>query len=623
MAGKSGRKILRRPTRTRGTHGRNCTARAKPRKKAGGETSVANITTRKKSVRRKALLIEQTRSDRFHQPDIHPLDRAIAELRTELARTPDDPTIFSRLGALYYRRGDLAEAENFYRRAISFAPARPSLYNNLGNVLCDMGRMRDGIAAYEHAMELDRAGDPTHTPSAEATTNLELAKMEYRLIHERVEYFERAAQLEVTSAEAYNALGCGYLLRGQRVKALETFRLAATADPRNLFAALNIAFAHSLDLSGRNDPAEAAADIAEAIVRFQHEPRLHIHQGELLENGGLFERAEESYLRALDADPRCLEAYDLLGRLREATGFAHARDDGARRVEKILQSLEQVARERRAKGGDSSGTGPVYDMAFVEIARARFMRKSTAHSSAVDALLREANVRSPGTPPGLNDPSDRARRPGYEAAVLRAGLFEADGRRDEARVVIENASNVEPGAARLWFERGSMALRSGAIDAAVDAFEQATLCSPQDAVAYHSLRFAFEGFRRYRTERVRFETTSRTNPRDALAHHHLALAALSVLKDEEALFHFTRALELDPRLSDAACGRGRALERQGHFDEAQSAYEKALDIDPENPEAQRALIAIRSRSLITGVCSSLFTIPKHGRGRGRMNEEQL
>ena len=70
------------------------------------------------------------------------------------------------------------------------------------------------------------------------------------------------------------------------------------------------------------------------------------------------------------------------------------------------------------------------------------------------------------------------------------------------------------------------------------------------------------------------------------------------LKHEEALFHFTRALELDPRLSDAACGRGRALQRLGHLQEAESAYVKALEIDPENAEAQRSIVALRSHHLL-------------------------
>jgi Flp pilus assembly protein TadD len=589
---------------------------------------VANIGagTRKKSGRRKAVALKgQTNIAGLsaRRAEIHPLDRAIAELRSELARTPDDHTILSRLGALFYRRGDVLEAENYYRKAIAIAPNRPSLFNNLGNVLCDMGRMRDGIAAYEHAMSIEKALDPGRAPSPEAEANLELARMEYRLIHERVEYLEKAAQLEVSSAEAGNALGCGYLLCGRREKALEAFRQAAALDPRNVYAGLNIAFTQTLNLSGSADMNAAVAEVAESIIRFPGEPRLHIHQGELLENNGILEDAEERYIRAIQADPRSYEAYDVLGRLREATGYAHTRDETAQAVDQALQTLEKNARELRVKESSASGPLPLYDLAFVEIARARFMRRPVAHAAAVERLLREAiaagKQTKSGTPRDNRSTESPARNVAAHAAILRARLLEAEGRRDEARVVLESVSAADPECARLWMERGSLALRAGAIEEALEFFDKATLRMPQDAVACHSLRFAFEGYRRYRTERVRFETATKADARDGLAHHHLALAALSVLKDEEALFHFTRALELDPRLSDAACGRGRALERMGHFDEAEAAYIKALDIDPENPEAQRALIALRSRNLLNSAASSLF-ISEYGRGKGRMDD---
>jgi tetratricopeptide (TPR) repeat protein len=179
--------------------------------------------------------------------------------------------------------------------------------------------------------------------------------------------------------------------------------------------------------------------------------------------------------------------------------------------------------------------------------------------------------------------------------MLRAHLLESEGRRDEAAALLDEWTAKFPNAGRLWIERGSLALRMGEIALAVDAFERATLAEPQDALAYHSLRFAFEGYRRYRTERVRFESAVKTNPRDPLAHYHLALSALSVLRDEEALFHFTRALELDPRLSDAACGRARVLQRQGHLKEAEDAYFRALEIDPACAEAQRAIPALRAQ----------------------------
>jgi tetratricopeptide (TPR) repeat protein len=538
-----------------------------------------------KTLRHPTFTPKGTRSGASRRADIHPLDRAIAELRNELARSPDDSTLHGRLGALFYRRGDLAEAEKCYRHALTLQPSRPSFHNNLANILCDRGQWKEGLACYERALALERAADPGKEPSAEATTNLELARLEYRLVHERIEYWERTTALEVDSAEALNALGGACLLRRERERALTAFRRAAQLDPRNVSAARNLAFAHTVDPNGPEDPQAALAELAEFAMRFPKEPLLFIHQGELLESAGLFPEAETQYVRALKADPRCLEVYDLLGRLRELSGAAGVRDEAARTVEALLDHLERDACARRREGGASSGPEPLYDLALVEVARARFVRRPIRDGVAVDALLREALH-------AAEEAGSARAVAGAAAAILRAQLLEADGRRDEATLVLESGCEKFPRSARLWVERGALCYRQGEIGKAVEAFERATLAEPQEAFAYQSLRFAFEGYRRYRTERVRFESAVKANPRDAGAHHHLGLAALSVLKDEEALFHFRRALELDPRLAEAACGIARALQRQGHLTEADAAARKALEIDPECREAAQALQSI-------------------------------
>ena len=177
-------------------------------------------------------------------------------------------------------------------------------------------------------------------------------------------------------------------------------------------------------------------------------------------------------------------------------------------------------------------------------------------------------------------------------------MLEADGRRSEARAVLEKASQSQPENARLWFERGSLALRSGDIAEAVAAFDRATLAAPQDAVAYHSLRFAFEGYRRFRAERVRFEpprrpiramrwrtTTwrwprwrcSRTKKRSSIS---------------RALSNWTRVCPTRPVGAAARCS-GWAMPG-----EAETAYANALEIDPGNAEAQRSLVAVRSQRLL-------------------------
>ena len=56
-----------------------------------------------------------------------------------------------------------------------------------------------------------------------------------------------------------------------------------------------------------------------------------------------------------------------------------------------------------------------------------------------------------------------------------------------------------------------------------------------------------------------------------------------------------QALEFDPRLAEAACGRARVLQRQGHWDDADKAARDALAIDPECVEAARLIHALKQQ----------------------------
>ncbi len=570
------------------------------RSNQGGDTSVVNAasaagTKKVKEIRNGHRKSRTPRKSR--RADIHPLDRAITELRNELARSPDNALLYGRLGALQYRRGDLEEARISYRKAIELQPARAAFQNNLGNILCDLGQMKEGIACYEAAIGLEKAASPSKEISEESKVNLELARLEYRLIHERIEYLERALRLDVVSAETLNALGGGYLLCHQREKALAMFRRAAELEPRNVNAARNIAFTHVIELAGPFDLSSAMAEVAECTVRFPKEARLFIHEGELFEAAGLLESAEEKYGRALKADPRNLEAYDLLGRLREALGMTGVDDDIARLVAKSLKILSgdskgkggQKASDRKVsnKGGTDEWELRV-DKAFSEMARVRFEGGALAGLKDVEAALSAVLSELRTQPVSEKEVVVRA-------GLLLAQLMEADGRRSDAARLLERLCEELPQQARLWFERAGLAYRSGEIALAVDAFERATLADPQEGYAYQSLRFAFEGYRRYRTERVRFEAAAQSGPGNALAHHHLGMAALSVLKDDEALFHFKRALELDPHLAEAACGCARALQRQGHWSESEKEFRRALQIDPGCSEARTAVKQLENR----------------------------
>jgi tetratricopeptide (TPR) repeat protein len=287
-------------------------------------------------------------------------------------------------------------------------------------------------------------------------------------------------------------------------------------------------------------------------------------------------------VRAVKADPRNLEAYDLLGRLREAMGTVGENDETARVVRAAIKRLDPDSRRRDASRKRKRTVSAMLDEALTAMATARFNRDQIPDRAAVDGILCETLDRA-----DMLKSKDRGAA--VRAAVLRAQVLEADGNIEEAGETLRQLSERAPNIARIWFERGGLACRRGEIAVAVEAFERATLLDPQEAYAYQSLRFAFDGYRRYRTERVRFEYATRLDPRDALAHYHMGLAAMSVLKNDEALFHFNQALELDPRLAEAACGCARVYQRRGDLSASATSYRQALGIDANCQEARVAL----------------------------------
>ena len=51
---------------------------------------------------------------------------------------------------------------------------------------------------------------------------------------------------------------------------------------------------------------------------------------------------------------------------------------------------------------------------------------------------------------------------------------------------------------------------------------------------------------------------------------------------QEALYRWQRAVEIDPSYAAAWNNLGVAYEHEGRFDEAREAYEKALELEPQN-----------------------------------------
>ena len=103
------------------------------------------------------LLLEKARKLDPKQPvarylavlyDEQRMPQALGEYQKALAAAPNDPDLLNDFGVYCYHRGDLANAEQWLRKALDHAPKHQRAWVNLGIVLGTEGRYKDSFEAF-------------------------------------------------------------------------------------------------------------------------------------------------------------------------------------------------------------------------------------------------------------------------------------------------------------------------------------------------------------------------------------------------------------------------------------------------------------------------------------------
>jgi len=144
-------------------------------------------------------------------------------------------------------------------------------------------------------------------------------------------------------------------------------------------------------------------------------------------------------------------------------------------------------------------------------------------------------------------------------------------------------------------------------DAAIE-YKSALQISPNHAPAHFGLAKAYLATRDVRKAYWELQETVRLDPDNVEAR--LALAQFLLLgRDEEwgqALEQADAVIAKDPERWEAQVIRARALENLKRLDEAQAAYEKAVELAPENPDVLRTLAAFLARKGDRAAAEPLF-----------------
>lgn len=495
-------------------------------------------------------------------PAPHPLDLKIDAIHKQLKQDEDNHALWNELGNLYMRRGKLDKAEEAYRAATLIAPTAAPYFNNLGNAMCDRGDLKGGIECYRRAVEIDG-------PEAyEAQANLDIALLETRLIVERRETLERKVELDIAGAEAEIEMGNCRLLEGNLVAAIDRFHGVLADDENNLQAWTNLAFVLNLLPGKMLDRAKAREEMDRGLRLYPTHAELHLHQGELFEESGMFDAALARYLRALEIDPFFRQAYAMVGRSVRLCG-----EDGRDEAERIFRLNESRLAEFNPQQ---------QALLTALLTWARYKVSGRIHPPK---NLSESLVKLQAA---LSTADQRA-----AACQTEADILTALGRDAEAFERLKELHTQLPSHTLVLRALGIQALSRGEFDVALHSLERLTHLNDQDAQPFYLLRTAFEKYRRYHTARTGYLRALSFDSEDCAAIGQFGLHCIAVQRLDEAKGLMQKALDLDPQCAEALAIEGYMLKIGNQLEAAEDKLTAALQINHRIPEAHRWLAEVQ------------------------------
>lgn len=153
---------------------------------------------------------------------------------------------YNQSGKAFCDRGEMREGVACFEHAIQLDDAFPDAYNNLGNALSVLGRMPEAIAFYERALTLRPDNATVHNNLANTLVRIGQAQ-------EAMAHYRRALRHRPESAHIHNNLGNVLATLGKAREAIIHYQKAVALRPDNAEAHGNLA--NALAACGRADEA--------------------------------------------------------------------------------------------------------------------------------------------------------------------------------------------------------------------------------------------------------------------------------------------------------------------------------------------------------------------------------
>jgi predicted O-linked N-acetylglucosamine transferase (SPINDLY family) len=327
---------------------------------------------------------------------------------------------------------------------------------------------------------------------------------------------------------------------------------------------------------------------------------------------GRFHEAEVIYRRIVSADPRCAEAWRLLGMIaiearqpqaaveyvqraigldgnnavfHNSMGIVHdAKGDRARAAESFRRAVQldpNNAEARNNLGASLNALGKPEEALGCFREAIRIQPDSTTAYLNLSRTLHHLGRLDDAVAAYRN--LLRLRPDWAEAHFLLSQVFRDQNRTDDEIASLREAIRLAPNNAEAHNHLGLALARAGQFDKALASFQEAIRLRPGFAAALSNLGNAFKRLGRLQEAEQAFLRAIRSDPTDAALQINLGYLHEQCGELGEALVSFQNAIRIQPGCADAYRAQGRVLEAMGRPQEALGAYRKSVELNPNDP----------------------------------------
>jgi tetratricopeptide (TPR) repeat protein len=490
--------------------------------------------------------------------------------------SPDSPQACLLLGIAYGNLGDNQKSLAMFKQFARMEPARPEAYNNLGAAYLRLGDAKNAEDAFRRAVKLSPS-DPSSLYNLGALLNAKHSYVEARPL------LERAFRAERSVATAYE-LAVSLAGVGERKKALQI--LGSVQAPTGQSALPWMKLSGGLNLDEGN--VTAAAQWFQGALAIAPEDEQAFYG---LAMAKIKSNHPDQALLLLDSKFSSLSPNSR--HVREGTFLASA---GAQT--EALALFEQAAAE------DPNSYDAFYNLAVMRLDSAKDPNRawdaaehaqSLQNTGEICALLGDIEEARGHYAEALNHYQEAVRLdPQNDTFVfdLGAELLQHENYQAAQTIFLAGAKQL-PKSARIYMGLGAAQFLGGNAEDSVDSFLKAVDLDPQFQPAYLFLGQSFP-FAGTRSDRViaNLAYFADKNPADGSVQYYYGAALVSRMKSAEnlkdsrlALATLQRTAKLQPKDARVYYQMGELSTLQKQLQTALLNYRKAVELDPNFPEA--------------------------------------